>query len=55
MRHYFSKAEILLWSVSVLFIVTAFLLFDRESYLTPVASLIILVSGGYALWLYKKA
>ena len=37
---YFSKAEWLLWSVSVTVIILSFCLFDRESYLTPVASLI---------------
>lgn len=40
MRNYFSKAEILLWSVSVLFIITSFCIFDRESYLSLAASLI---------------
>lgn len=38
--HYFSKGEIALWSISVIFIIAAFLLFDRESYLTLTASLI---------------
>lgn len=37
---YFSRAEILLWSISVFLIVLSFCLFDRESYLTLVASLI---------------
>ena len=37
---YFSKMEIILWSVSVLFIVLSFCFFDRESYLTLLASLI---------------
>ena len=37
---YFSKAEIILWSTSVLFIVLSFCVFDRESYLTLFASLI---------------
>ena len=37
---YFSKTEWLLWSVSVLAVVLSFLLFDRGSYLTLVASLI---------------
>ena len=37
---YFSKAEITLWSLSVGAIVLSFLLFDRESYLTLLASLI---------------
>jgi nicotinamide mononucleotide transporter PnuC len=40
MRNYFSKTEILLWSVSVLFIITSFCVFDRESYLSLAASLI---------------
>lgn len=40
MRNYFSKIEIVLWSVSVLFITMSFYVFDRESYLTLVASLI---------------
>ena len=37
---YFSKAEIALWCSSVLLIVVSFCLFDRESYLTLIASLI---------------
>ena len=37
---YFSKSELILWSVSVAFIVVSFCIFDRESYLTLVASLI---------------
>ena len=37
---YFSKAEWLLWSVSVLLVVLSFLFFDRGSYLTLTASLI---------------
>ena len=37
---YFSKQELILWSVSVTFIVVSFCIFDRESYLTLVASLI---------------
>lgn len=37
---YFSKKEWLLWGGSVIGIVTAFLLFDREAYLTLAASLI---------------
>lgn len=40
MRNYFSKIEIVLWSVSVLFITMSFYVFDRGSYLTLVASLI---------------
>lgn len=37
---YFTKTELALWLGSILLIVTAFCLFDRESYLTLVASLI---------------
>ena len=37
---YFSKAELLLWSLSVFFIITSFCIFDRESYPTLIASLI---------------
>ncbi len=37
---YFSKMELILWSVSVIFIIVSFCIFDRESYLTLVASLI---------------
>ncbi|MBR4038931.1 MAG: nicotinamide mononucleotide transporter [Clostridia bacterium] len=40
MKNYFSKSEIALWSVSVLLIITSFFAFDRESYLTLLASLI---------------
>ena len=40
MKHYFSKTEITLWSASVLLIVGSFCLFDRESYLTLLASLV---------------
>ena len=36
----FSKEEISLWSLSVLFIVVSFFLFDRENYLTLIASII---------------
>ena len=39
-RNYFSKTELVLWSVSVLFIMISFCIFDRESYLTLAASLI---------------
>ena len=39
-RTYFSKTELALWSVSVLFIIISFCIFDRESYLTLAASLI---------------
>lgn len=37
---YFTKAELLLWSLSVSLILLAFFLFDRGSYLSPIASLI---------------
>ena len=37
---YFSAGEIALWSCSVILIVTSFCVFDRENYLTLVASLI---------------
>lgn len=37
---YFSKQERILWSLSVIFIVISFCVFDRESYLTLAASLI---------------
>ena len=37
---YFSRSELILWSVSVFFIVLSFCVFDRESYLTLFASLI---------------
>lgn len=37
---YFSKGEILLWSVSVILILVSFLLFDRENSMTLTASLI---------------
>ncbi len=38
--NYFSKTELVLWLVSVLFITISFCIFDRESYLTLAASLI---------------
>lgn len=38
--YYFSRGEIILWSVSVVMIIASFILFDRESYLTLAASLI---------------
>ena len=38
--NYFSKAELGLWSGSVILILTAFLFFDRENYMTLSASLI---------------
>ncbi|MCH5212457.1 MAG: nicotinamide mononucleotide transporter [Oscillospiraceae bacterium] len=37
---YFSKGEIILWSSSVLLIIASFLIFDRENYLTLIASVI---------------
>ncbi|MBR1421888.1 MAG: nicotinamide mononucleotide transporter [Ruminococcus sp.] len=37
---YFSRAEIILWSLSVFSIVLSFCIFDRESYLSLIASLI---------------
>lgn len=37
---YFSTLELLLWSVSVLLTVCAFIIFDRQNYLTLAASLI---------------
>lgn len=40
MKSYFSKVEIILWSSSVLLIVTSFCVFDKENYLTLLASLI---------------
>lgn len=40
MKKYFTKTELLLWSVSVVFIIVSFLLFDRSNYLTLAASLI---------------
>lgn len=38
--YYFSKAELTLWSLSVIMIISAFLLFDNSSYLNLSASLI---------------
>ena len=37
---YFSKTDVALWSLSVVSITLSFLIFDRESYLTLIASLI---------------
>ena len=37
---YFSKCEIILWSASVLLIVVSFAVFDRENYMTLIASVI---------------
>ena len=39
-KTYFSKTEIILWSVSVFFITAFFMIFDRTNYLTFIASLI---------------
>jgi len=39
-KNYFSKFEICLWITSVVLIVTSFLVFDRGSYLTLVASIL---------------
>lgn len=38
--HYFTKSEITLWMASVVFILLAFFLFDRENYMILCASLI---------------
>ena len=40
LKTYFSLTEILLWSFSVVLIVTSFCIFDKENYLTLAASLI---------------
>ena len=40
MKKYFTKTEIILWLSSVILILSSFLLFDRENYLTVIASLI---------------
>ncbi len=37
---YFSKCELILWCSSVFFIIVSFVLFDRENYLTLIASFI---------------
>ena len=37
---YFSKGEIMLWSISALLITVTFFVFDRENYLTLAASLV---------------
>lgn len=39
-KNYFSKSDIAIWSISAILIITSFLLFDRENYLTLCASLI---------------
>lgn len=38
--NYFTRTEIILWSVSVVLIISSFLIFDRGNYLTLAASLI---------------
>lgn len=38
--NYFSRAELILWSASVVTIITSFCIFDRENFLTVIASLI---------------
>ncbi len=40
MKNYFSKLEIILWGSSVLLILGSFCVFDRENYLTLLASLV---------------
>ncbi len=40
MKNYFTKSELILWLGSVAAIIIAFLIFDRESYVTLIASLI---------------
>lgn len=40
MKKYFTNTEIILWLSSVILILTSFLLFDRENYLTVIASLV---------------
>ncbi len=37
---YFSKSEIVLWTSSILLIVVSFAAFDRENYMTLIASVI---------------
>ena len=44
MKNYFSKEEQMLWIGSVLLIVMSFCVFDRESYMTLAASLIVVTS-----------
>jgi len=39
-QEYFSKQELILWGSSIFFIILSFYLFDRENYLTLIASLI---------------
>lgn len=38
--NYFTKAELALWSISAVFIIISFVIFDRENFLTLIASLI---------------
>ncbi len=38
-KGYFSSGEVILWSTSVFFIIASFAVFDREGYLTLIASL----------------
>ena len=40
MKHYFTKTDIALWSISVAAIIGSFLLLDRNNYLTLTASLV---------------
>ena len=40
LTEYFSKTEIILWSVSGVMIISSFFIFDRENYMTLIASLI---------------
>lgn len=40
MKHYFTKQELMLWSVSSVLIVGSFCIFDRVNYMTLLASLI---------------
>ena len=40
MKHYFTKTEIALWSVSTIAILLSFFLFDRGNYMTLIASII---------------
>ena len=39
-KNYFTKTEILLWCSSAVLITASFCIFDRENYLTLIASLI---------------
>ena len=40
LKNYFSKSEIILWSSSVLLIILSFCFFDKENFMTLIASLI---------------